>query len=91
MGAVSQSLAEVSLDGTAAREERLDWLQGRLPVPQAIAYEASEQSEYLLLTALPGRDAASLTGDEPDENIVDYWRPDCAWFTRYLWMSVPST
>ena len=51
-------------------KKRLDWLQGRLPVPQAIAYEASEQSEYLLLTALQGRDAASLTGDEPDENIV---------------------
>ena len=51
-------------------KKRLDWLQDRLPVPQAIAYEASEQSEYLLLTALPGRDAASLTGDEPNENIV---------------------
>ena len=51
-------------------KRRIDWLQGRLPVPQAIAYEASEQGEYLLLTALPGRDAASLTGDEPNENIV---------------------
>ena len=51
-------------------KKRLDWLQGRLPVPQAIAYEASEQSEYLLLTALQGRDAASLTDDEPNENIV---------------------
>ena len=52
-------------------KERLDWLQGRLPVPEAIGYEANERNEYLLLTALPGRDAASLTGDEPDKNVVE--------------------
>ena len=51
-------------------KERLDWLQGKLPVPEAIGYEVSKQNEYLLLTALPGRDAASLTLDQPNESIV---------------------
>lgn len=51
-------------------KERLDWLQGKLPAPEVIGYEANEQNEHLLLTALPGRDTASLTGDEPIEKIV---------------------
>ena len=50
--------------------ERIGWLQGRLPVPEVVRYETDDRKEYLLLTALPGRDAASLTGDEPNENIV---------------------
>ena len=50
--------------------ERLEWLRGRLPVPETIGYEASDQNEFLLLTALPGRDAASLIGDRPNETVV---------------------
>ena len=50
--------------------ERINWLRGKLPVPEVIRYTADDLNEYLLLTALPGRDAASLTGDEPNENIV---------------------
>ena len=50
--------------------ERIDWLQGKLPVPKVVRYEADDRNEYLLLTALPGRNAASMTGDEPNENIV---------------------
>ena len=51
-------------------KERIDWLQGRLPVPEVVRYETNDRNEYLLLTALPGRDVASLTGDEPNDNLV---------------------
>ncbi|MBI4340014.1 MAG: aminoglycoside 3'-phosphotransferase [Chloroflexi bacterium] len=40
----------------------LDWLQGRLPVPQLLAFLEAEGHAYLLTSGLPGRDAASLEG-----------------------------
>ena len=50
--------------------ERIEWLRGRLPVPEVLAYETDCREEYLLLSALPGLDAATLTGDRSDENLV---------------------
>ncbi|MDE2839770.1 MAG: aminoglycoside 3'-phosphotransferase [Chloroflexota bacterium] len=50
--------------------ERVTWLQGKLPVPEVIHYDADDRNEFLLLTALPGRDAASLIEDRPNETIV---------------------
>ena len=35
-------------------KERLDWLQGRLPVPEVVHYEVAGGREYLLLTSIPG-------------------------------------
>ena len=38
------------------REARLmEWLQGRLPVPEVLCREAAEGRSYLLMTRLPGR------------------------------------
>ena len=51
-------------------KERLDWLRERLPVPDVVRYAADGGNEYLLLTALPGRDAASLAGDGFSEDIA---------------------
>ena len=51
-------------------KKRLDWLQGRLPVPEVVGYETDDQSEYLLLTPLPGRPVATLTVEELNEEIV---------------------
>ena len=51
-------------------KDRLEWLQGKLPVPEVICHEANDRNEYLLLSALPGRNAASLVGDMPVTNIV---------------------
>ena len=51
-------------------KERVEWLRGRLPVPEVLAYETDCRVEYLLLSALPGLDAATLTGDRPDDNMV---------------------
>ncbi len=53
-----------------AEKERLDWLQGRLPVPDVLRYAVDGQSEYLLLTALAGGNAASLAAVEPPERIA---------------------
>lgn len=33
---------------------RLDWLQGKLPVPQALHFADDESDHYLLLSAVPG-------------------------------------
>ena len=51
-------------------KKRLDWLQGRLPVPAVVGYEMDGRNEYLLLTALPGRDVADLTVEETNERVV---------------------
>ena len=51
-------------------KERVEWLRGRLPVPEVLAYETDCREEYLVLSALPGLDAATLTGDRPDYNLV---------------------
>lgn len=51
-------------------KKRLDWLRGRLPVPEVVGYETDYRNEYLLLTALPGRHVADLSAEEPNEKIV---------------------
>ena len=51
-------------------KKRLDWLQGRLPVPAVVGYETDDRNECLLLTSLPGRHVASLIVEEPNEIIV---------------------
>ncbi len=50
--------------------ERLDWLRGRLPVPEVVHYEVATSREYLLLTSIPGQDAASLSNRIPHKQIV---------------------
>lgn len=38
--------------------ERLDWLQGKLPVPEVRAFASHEATDYLLMTKLPGIDGS---------------------------------
>ena len=40
--------------------ERLRWLAGRLPVPRLLAYGEEDTFTYLLMSAVPGVDAATL-------------------------------
>ena len=48
--------------GAACRaQERLDWLLGRLSVPQVLGYAAEDGREYLLLSAIPGIGTSSET------------------------------
>ena len=51
-------------------KKRLDWLQGRLPVPAVVGYETDDRNEHLLLTSLTGRHVASLIVEEANEMIV---------------------
>ena len=51
-------------------KERTEWLRGRLPVPEVLGYETDLRNEYLVLSALPGLDAASLGGVRPDDRVV---------------------
>ncbi len=47
--------------GTLAGEaDRIRWLHGRLPVPQLFAYHEDPVYSYLLMSALPGVDSATL-------------------------------
>ena len=50
--------------------ERLDWLRGKLPVPDVVGYETDDLNEYLLITPLPGRHLATLAVDDLDERVV---------------------
>ena len=50
--------------------ERLDWLRGKLPVPDVVGYETDDLNEYLLITPLPGRHLATLAADELGEEVV---------------------
>lgn len=49
----------------AAEARHMQWLAGRLPVPQLIAYEATAGRSFLLMSELPGIDASDtrLYGD----------------------------
>ncbi|TSB47602.1 APH(3') family aminoglycoside O-phosphotransferase [Alkalicoccobacillus porphyridii] len=42
-------------------KQKLEWLADKLPVPNVLFYEQAGQTEYLLMTALPGLDASRIT------------------------------
>jgi len=44
-----------------AEKERLEWLQGRLPVPEVYAYSADERRSFLLLSEIPGLESCDET------------------------------
>jgi aminoglycoside phosphotransferase len=44
----------VAGEDLAAEHERLEWLQGRLPVPEALAFARYDERVYMLLSAAPG-------------------------------------
>ncbi|WP_342539396.1 phosphotransferase [Heyndrickxia sp. FSL K6-6286] len=39
-------------------KERLEWLQGKLPVPKVLYYEQDDINEYLLISEIAGKDAS---------------------------------
>ena len=56
------------LFGLAGEAARLRWLQGRAPVPRVVDFVEDEAHDYLLMSALPGEDAAT-TGLAPDHLV----------------------
>lgn len=54
-------------------QDRLSWLQGKLPVPQVIAWrQTDDQQEELLMTAVEGQDLATLAKHVPDHALINY-------------------
>lgn len=53
-----------------AERERLDWLRGRLPVPEVLGYAAEDGREFLLLSAIPGIDTSSIELDMASQDVV---------------------
>jgi len=43
-----------------AEKERLEWLQGRLPVPEVYAFSADEGRSFLLLSEIPGLESCDV-------------------------------
>ena len=53
-----------------SEKQRLDWLQAKLPVPKVLAYAEDHTSAFLLVSAIRGSDAASLTDEMPSKDVV---------------------
>lgn len=54
----------------AKEHERLTWLQGKLPVPKVVGYTTLAGKDALLLTAIEGKNLATLVKEWPPEKIV---------------------
>lgn len=57
--------------GLEKERERLEWLNGKLPVPRVIGFTKSEDKDALLLSAIEGKNLAALSKEWPAEKIVD--------------------
>ena len=57
----------------AADVARLHWLVERLPTPQVLAYDETDQWSYLLTSVIPGVDTATLA-ERADTNIAQVVR-----------------
>lgn len=62
-------LARDAITSLAGEAARLRWLRGRVPAPVVLDFEQDSTHDFLLMTALPGSDAASVA--LPSEHIVD--------------------
>ena len=61
MGAASQ------ISGLRAEKERLEWLAGRVAVPEVIAFAMEDDGEFLLLSSLPGANGVEAGHVHPKE------------------------
>jgi aminoglycoside phosphotransferase len=52
-------LPNSSVENLHLERERLEWLQGKLPVPEVVIYDKVESNEYLLTTELAGVNASA--------------------------------
>ena len=52
-------------------KERLEWLRGKLPVPEVVGFIRIEDKEALLLTAIEGNNLAILKKEWLPEKVID--------------------
>jgi len=55
----------------AAEREKLDWLNGRLPVPKVIGFANIEDKDALLMSAIEGKNLAELKKGWSADKVVD--------------------
>jgi len=51
--------------------ERLEWLNGKLPVPKVVGFTKIDDKDILLLSAIEGKNLAALSKEWPAEKVVD--------------------
>lgn len=54
-----------------AEEQRLRWLRGKLPVPEVVAFANEGDTDYLLMTKLPGRDGSNARVQRDGARFVE--------------------
>ena len=50
--------------------ERIRWLEGRLPAPEALGFSTQMGTDAILMSALGGDDLADLSASQPPQSIV---------------------
>lgn len=51
--------------------ERLEWLNGKLPVPKVISFTKIDDKDALLLSAIEGKNLAALSKEWPPEKVAE--------------------
>lgn len=51
--------------------KRLEWLNGKLPVPKVVGFTKIDDKDVLLLSAIEGKNLAALSKEWPAEKIVE--------------------
>jgi len=57
--------------GLEKERERLEWLNGKLPVPKVIGFTKIDDKDALLLSAIEGKNLAALNKEWPAEKVVE--------------------
>jgi len=56
--------------GLEKERERLEWLNGKLPVPKVVGFTKIGNKDALLLSAVEGKNLAALSKEWPPEKVV---------------------
>ena len=51
--------------------ERLEWLNGKLPVPKVVGFTKIDDKDALLLSAIEGKNLAALSKEWPPEKVAE--------------------
>lgn len=54
----------------SSEKAAMEWFNGKLPVPEVVAYATSEDTEYLLTTAIPGESSENTSCHEDKQRLV---------------------
>lgn len=57
--------------GLEKEKERLEWLNGKLPVPRVVGFTKIDNKDALLLSAIEGKNLAALSKEWSAEKVVD--------------------